>query len=377
MNNIVDAEYWAEEEIYDSAQLYFQRLLEDISLSQRSIVLESYVFKKDLIGNNVVRELQIAARRGVSIKVLIDGVGSFEDAAVIANELSSCGVEVRIFHPLPWRIDLYRLALTKKIWYAKLPYFLVQLNRRDHRKLCVIDGEIAWVGSFNINDSHFPESMGGKNLTDIGVRLQGYSVRRLLDDFCQIWFNKIYTGKLRRINYYLSNAGENARNRRNLYLLNKLKYAKSRIWIFSAYFSPTKSLLGALIDAKNNGADVKLLVASESDIIFFSAITRTYYKKLLDSGIEVFEYTKGILHSKTILIDEICYLGSANMNHRSYFHDLELDVVLTKEESVNYFGEKFSRDIKDGLKIDARYLNRMPLLSRLLGKFLLIFRSWL
>jgi len=368
---------WDVEAIYDKAEGYFEQLLLDMSLAHTSIVLETYIFQWDKLGSKFISTLTEASLRGVNVKVLIDGVGSFEDCGVIAKVLGDAGVSVKIFHPLPWRIDLYHLALTEKRWYAKLPYFLIELNRRDHRKLCVVDGLVAWVGSFNITESHLPESLGGEDFHDIAVRVEGGNVMRLLDDFYRIWFDRINAGKIKRIKYYLSNSGRSRRIYRNSFFLDVLKNSERRVWVFSAYFSPSDDWLEGLVNARSRGVDVKILVGARSDIVFFSAITKSYYLALLEKGVEVYEYQKGILHSKTILVDDKGYVGSANMNHRSYFHDMELDVILSKPDSIAWLEGKFEVDASNGLMVDRVYIDNVPLVTRLLGRFLLIFKNWL
>ncbi len=376
-NSLARRYHWDSESIFDTATDYFQQLLLDISLARKSIILEAYIFEKDQIGNQMIAALSRAADRGIKIKVLIDGVGSFQDCRNIADELGRHGAEVKIFHPLPWRVDLYHLAISSKSWYAKLPYFFMRLNRRDHRKLCVIDSDVAWIGSFNITDTHLPVDLGGKNLSDIGVRVEGHRVVNLEDDFHQIWFDRINEGKIKRFKYYLSNSSRAKRLLRNRFLIEKIRQARRRICIFSAYFAPSRELFDALLYARGNNVKVEVLVAEKSDVAFFTAVTATYYQRLLDNDIGVYEYTPGVLHRKTILIDKVCYLGSSNMNHRSYFHDLELDVLLTHPDSIAYFDHRFSEDIAVAKQITRQSIKAIPWYKKLLGQWLLLFKNWL
>ena len=368
--------HWQSEQVYENSECYFDHLIVDIDRAKHSIVLESYIFQLDEVGRQVLAALARAADRQVRIKVLIDGVGSYTDCATIATELNRYGGEVKVFRPLPWRIDLYDLAVVKHKWYAKLIYFFSQINRRDHRKLCIIDEETAWVGSFNIVEHH-PSDTNQKRLQDIGVRVQCDAVGHLLDDFHKIWFDKINTGRVGRFKYYLSNAGKRKRQYRNAFMLEKIAKARRRIWLYSAYFSPCDQILEAFLQASKRGVDLRIMTPSESDVAFFTAITKTYYQTLLKSDIKIYEFSAGLLHSKAVLIDDCCYLGSTNMNHRSYYHDLELDVVLRKKASIKELEDVFIRDFGCADSISFETLGRTPLIIRIFGSLLTLLKNWL
>jgi cardiolipin synthase len=133
---------------------YFNGLIGDIDRAARQIRMETYIFDLDETGRSVLQALENAIARGVSLQLLIDGVGSYHDAGIIAERLRSATSEVRVFHPLPWDFSLYRRALYAGRWYSRFFYMVASINHRDHRKLCLIDEQIAWLGSYNITSDH-------------------------------------------------------------------------------------------------------------------------------------------------------------------------------------------------------------------------------
>ena len=179
-------------QLYFNPDEYFDGLIADIDNARHYIYMETYIFKLDDAGNRVLNALQRAVNRGLRLQLLIDGIGSYYDAAEIAENLSSTNSEVRIFHPLPWDFNLYRRALTAEHWYSQAFHFVAELNHRNHRKLCLIDEQCAWLGSFNITADHMNSDSGQKNdfWHDTGLRVTGALVKSLVDNFSQVWQHK-------------------------------------------------------------------------------------------------------------------------------------------------------------------------------------------
>ena len=357
--------------------LYFNSLLADIDQAENSIVLESYIFQVDQIGRKVIAALQSALQRGIKIRILIDGIGSSRDADLIVKQLESEDCLVRIFHPLPWDFAAYRRALIAEHSYNRLFYLLGAMNRRNHRKLCLIDNRIAWLGSFNITAAHFNHVLDNSagNWHDTGLRLTGDLVLDLKANFEEVWQRKT-ASVTKRTTRFLSNHSIQTRIARNQRLITILKKAKKRIWITNAYFNPSIRLLSALKKSAKRGVDVRILVPSHSDVILFPLLSRTYYADLLNVGIKVFEYRSKLLHSKTMLIDHQVLVGSTNLNYRSFFHDLELDALLTSKESVLCLQQKYEQDLKNSVEITLDHWRNHSWLIKLIGGFSRFFRYW-
>ena len=322
---------WETERLYDSARQHFDSMLAGIENAQKSVALAVYIFEPDGIGWEFVDHLQRAAQRGVRVRVLVDGVGSAHFAHGLGELLTGVGAEFHIYHPLPWYLGNYRWSLNEGSWLQKFWYFLGVANRRDHRKFMVVDDTHAWCGNLNISDEHLGRRQPWR---DYGVAVEGMAVRTLLANFDAVWTSHRGNSELGDFQLCCSNLSFRNRWLRNRNLAARIRYAKQRVWICSAYFSPSGPILRAIRAACKRGIDVRVIVAGRSDVPFFPLLTSSYYADLLKMGVRVYQYERGVLHAKVILADQQCIVGSTNLNHRSFYHDLELDVVLSQPLSI-------------------------------------------
>ena len=365
---------WDSESIYSSAMLYFDSLVMDIEKAVSSIELAVYIFSLDKVGRRVAKALSDASQRGVEVRLLIDGVGSADDAEIIAGQLSGAGTVVRIYHPLPWYWGNYRWSLSPGSGIEKLYYFIASMNRRDHRKFCIIDQSIAWCGSFNICRDHLN---GLPPWRDYGVRLTGEAVVSLVETFNNVWFGREKLRLSTRISRFSrSNYSLRLRRLSNQLLVAKIRNAKQRVWICSAYFSPSRAVVKAIKIAKSRNVDVRLIVAGRSDIQLFPVLSSTYYADLLKIGVSIYRYQAGILHAKAMLVDQQCLIGSTNLNHRSFHHDIELDVVLSMQDSIDRVKSLMQEDMENALQLSQANVTIWGRFM-LFGWILRIVRYWL
>ncbi len=363
--------------LYFDPHDYFADLVAQLGQARRDIVFEIYIFELDAVGKQVLAALQSAIARGVRVRVLLDGVGSFRHASHIAARLHGESCEVRIFHPLPWDFAAYRNALRAGRWYSQLLYFIASINRRDHRKLCIVDGSIAWLGSFNLTAEHFETDDGsGDYWHDTGLRVSGPLVAALQANFERVWSGKFgsFGERSRR---FLAQDARIRRRRERQRLLAVLAQSGDRIWITNAYFNPSRPVLNLLREKAAGGLDVRVIVPSRSDIPLFPALSRSFYSDLLHVGIRVFEYRRRILHSKVLLIDDQVLIGSTNLNYRSLLHDLELDVLLDDAELVSALQRRFVEDIAHCREITLRNWQDHPWILRSLSWMSRLLRYWM
>jgi len=365
-------------QLFFTPEEYFSSLSEGIDQAQDEIILETYIFKLDATGNQILSALVDAVARGVKLRILIDGVGSYDDSNLIADQLKSQNSEVRVFHPLPWDFAVYRRALKAGRWYSQFFYLFASINRRNHRKLCVIDQKVAWLGSYNITADHSNLSSRSENdyWHDTGLRVSGSVVQMLATNFTHVWQRK--QGSIgQRSRHYMARAEIKRRRQPKLHLIGELEKCGQRIWITNAYFNPTNQVLKLLKRKAKAGISVQLIVPKRSDVVFFPLLSRSFYTDLLESNIRVFEYGARVLHSKTILIDEQVLVGSTNLNYRSLFHDLELDLLLDDAQMVEQMRERFCRDISDSVEITLHHWQQHPWLLKLLGWLSRFLRYWM
>lgn len=368
----------AKRELFFNPGTYFSALIKDLDQAEHEIILEVYIFRLDVVGHKVLAALEGALARGVNIQLLLDGVGSYYDAREIADRLEVGNARVKIFHPLPWDFSIYRNALYSGRWYSQVLYFLASINRRNHRKLCIVDRKIAWLGSFNITASHTaPPFLDDDDYWhDTGLRMTGRLVYGLRANFQLTWRRK-GAGFGPRTRHFLARDAASRRKLERLQLLQMLQGAKRRIWITNAYFNPSHRILALLKTKARQGLSVQLVVPSRSDVLFFPTLSRSFYTDLLLADIRVFEYQRRILHSKTMLIDDQVLIGSTNLNYRSLFHDLELDALLDAHEIVQPMEQRFIEDIGNSREITLRSWQEHPSALRLASWVARFLRYWL
>ena len=365
---------WESENICSSAREYFEGLLNDIDHAVSSIDHAVYIFSLDEIGQRVAAALKRAAQRKVRVRLMVDGVGSAAHAEKIAGQLSAAGAEVRIYHPLLWYWRNYRWSLRSGGRFQKFYYFIGSMNRRDHRKFCVIDQEIAWCGSFNISQDHLKAVTPWR---DYGVLLTGNALFSLTDSFDSIWFRgKITNTSHPVLNLYRSNASRRLRRLSNRLLVDRIRNARERVWICSAYFAPSGAVIRAIKSATTRNLDVRIIVAGRSDVPIFPLLSATYFTDLLKIGVVIYSYQAGVLHAKAMLVDQQVLIGSSNLNHRSFHHDLELDVVLSSQDSIQRMRSLLEQDMDKFLTLSLDNVSKWGRFI-LFGWLLRIMRYWM
>ena len=206
--------------------------------------------------------------------------------------------------------------------------------------------------------------------------MTGSALPALLDSFNQVWQRKIVSIGTRS-RRFLARDEISRRRQPRLQLLRLLETSHQRIRITNAYFNPSPRVLKTLKRKSEEGLDVQLLVPRHSDIVFFPLLSRSFYADLLQAGIRVYEYHERILHSKTMVIDDYLIVGSTNLNYRSLFHDLELDLLITDPAAVGQMERRFACDVDASNEITLKGLQQHPWLEKLLGLLSRFLRYWL
>jgi cardiolipin synthase len=372
------------ETIFTDGVNYFNSLIQEINEAQRFIELETYIFQNDILGQQIIQALIEAAKRGVKIRILVDGAGSSNWGGTTAKLLEDAHIETRIFHPLPWRLSQWGRTSIRSPFFLKVMYFFSKINKRNHRKVCIIDRKTAYIGSFNISKCHLTKEQGGDGWRDTAVRLKDIDSNYLLDAFDAAWdshnlqerfhniFQHVNINSPIRLNY-------TRHHRRLLYknLLRRIARCKHRIWITNAYFVPDNFLLKKLIDRADAGVDVRILLPQKSDVFIMPWASATFYECLLKSGVRIFEYIPSMLHAKTFILDDWVMLGSSNLNYRSLLHDLEIDVVLSSVEAKKTIEQQFLQDLTQSREIHWIEWNKRSSWRKIIGRLILYIKFWI
>jgi cardiolipin synthase len=333
---------------------FFPLLIAAIEASKTEIYLETYIFAVDVVGQTVKEALQRAASRGVEVKVIADWIGSGRAVSKqLAREFEVANVEFRSFNP----------------------WFLRGVSR-THRKLCVIDQEIAFIGGININDDMFSDDFARLALPsprcDYAVKVRGPLVMSIHNEVTLQWLR---TGNLelktrwerfkraRRASVSYAEAPvvaglvvrDNLRHRRTIeraYLL-ALAGAKKKVTLANPYFAPGLKLRNGLSRAARRGVDVTLLIGVGQYRIQ-DAVAHSFYPKMLKSGVKVVEYRKTQLHAKVAVVDdEWATVGSSNIDGLSLFVNQEANIVVRDAAFSIQLRQAIERAIDDGTVVDA------------------------
>jgi cardiolipin synthase len=360
---------------YNSVQLLidgeqaYPAMLDAIASAKRSIVLESYIFAADKTGARFRDALVERARADVSVRVMIDGLGSLYTDPLFWKPLIAVGGRVEYHQPIqPWR----------QRW---------GLWRRDHRKVLVIDDVVGFIGGINIADDYAPESWGGRAWHDVHAHVEGPAVRELVRLFNRQWrritgehWNATIAHPQKRGHTTLQIL-ESALTRRysvRRAYLRAIRRARTSIRICNAYCIPDMRFRHALRDAVKRGVKVQLLVAGKTDVIAVRYASRALYARMMNWGIEIYEWTERVLHAKTAVIDgEWCTIGSYNIDARSLLHNLEANIAAVDKRLGAAMDQTFEKDIAKSQRIDPERWHRRPMAEKVVEGIFYMLRIFL
>ena len=384
---------WTGEKLYFNGDGYFWDVLKALREARRSIDIETYIFEPGRLGDRVAASLIKAKRRGVAVRLLVDGVGSPDFLAHYGPRLEKGGVAFRVYRSWPtfFTSILHRFQWLRPI--RSLHYAFTIWNsgkHRDHRKQFIVDGRKVWIGSFNISDWHLEGVKGKAAWRDTGIGLSGVQSQVFQLAFQAAWVDPWPHHTARRFRHSLlgwltldlegspvrMTASRKLRRAFRRELLERFAAARRRIWILTPYFVPTGPLLRALAKAARRGCDVRLILPGLSDVPMVRWTSMVYFPALLRSGCRIFEYQGRVLHAKTLLVDSWTLAGSANLDYRSLRKDLEVNVILLKDKSVRAIERQFPKDAAHCREVSLEDMRRRPWLSRILSAVFFHFRYW-
>lgn len=348
------------EKIYFDSDEYYADLVYFVLNAQQSIKFESYIFKFDKLGLRILEALGDAVKRGVKVSLRVDGIGSLDWLFQIAATAQKLNIEFDIYHPLPNFLRPYSFL-------SRLGKF----NKRNHRKMCLIDSKIAFIGSMNVDRCHLKEFSGKHAWRDTGLRIEGTQVQILTQAFDKTNPNSIDLNHLVKLNNSLT-------RRRKIYLefKKRIRFSQNKIWITSPYFNPPPFLLVQLVKAVRRGVDVRLLLGHKQDPYLMHWVNTYFYTYLLKNGVRIFEFLPSVLHAKTKILDDWMTVGSSNQNYRSYFYDLEVDLVLITKGTKDGLEQQFLNDLQLSKELKLIEWKKRSIFHILIEKFLSLFHRW-
>ncbi len=320
---------------YAVGEHWFADLLEDLESAREFIFLEYFIIQPGEMFNAVLEVLERKAKAGVDVRLMYDDMGTLLLLPEgFLKQLRKRGIQAELFNPLLPRLDGF-------------------LNSRDHRKICVIDGRIAYNGGLNIADEYINKKRVHGHWKDTAVRLEGEAVWPFTLMFLQMWRfstgnNVDYlryrkSGKAQSDGYvqpFSSNPLDNRNVCENVYL-SIISRAKRYVYITTPYLICDNEMVTALCLAAKSGVDVRIITPGVADKWYVHYVTQSYYGELLEAGVKIHEYTPGFMHAKMFVCDDRwAVVGTANLDFRSLYLHFECGTLF-------YFGSMVKRVYND------------------------------
>lgn len=356
--------------LLQNAAAYFPQLCADIDAARRFVYLETYIFSADEAGLLVSQALQRAARRGVAVHMLLDGFGSATLPENWQDELAAAGVHLQWF-----RREIYRFKMRR------------HRLRRLHRKLVVLDGDVAYIGGMNIIADTTNNGGYSAPRFDFSVRVQGAMAGEIHAAMRYMWSAVTWAGNMRakRLEHFILDAvqheatanltlllRDNLRHRRDIEraYLSAIAGAAHEVVIANAYFLPGRLFRRALMQAAKRGVRVVLLLQGRVEHRLLHYATHALYAQLMESGIEIYEYQPSFLHAKVAVVDGgWATVGSSNIDPFSLLLAREANLFVSDAAFANDLRSRlFTAIERDALRIEPVVWHRQGIAVRLVAQ---------
>ena len=354
---------------YPFGEEMFQDMCEDLKKAEKYIFVEYFIIQSGKFWGTLTDIMAQKVLDGVDVRVLYDDLGSIGTYSFVdVKELSKKGIKCTPFNP----------------------FFFVksQLNNRDHRKIMVIDGKVAYSGGINLADEYINEKIVFGRWKDIGFRITGNAVHSYTYMFAEFW-NAFSDDKI--VKEYIHSTNEKCHERANngyiipyydspmrdehtsnVLFAEILSSATNYVWFYTPYLILGDALFDALIRAANRGVDVRIIMPGIPDKKIIYRLSRSYYKDLIQAGVKIYEYIPGFVHAKAFITDDkLAGIGTVNLDYRSLFLHFECNSIFYKADIIENLKLDFLNTQKESIERTLSDIARGPL-NNLINNFLRI-----
>jgi cardiolipin synthase A/B len=319
-------------------------MLTAIATAKDYILFQSYTIEEDGVGQKFSQALVTKAKQGVRVYCLYDGLGSIELSSAYVKNLEDHGIQVGVFKSTKGHGNRF------------------QLNFRNHRKILIVDGETGFVGGLNIGDTYLGKDKKLSPWRDTHLKVQGAAVQCLQSILLSDWFWA--SRSIPKVNWDIKSSGNQSVlvfpsgpadpvQACNLFFVNLINQAQSRLWIASPYFVPDNSVLTALKVAALRGVDVRVILPNRPDHRLVYLCSFSYYSELQTVGIKLYRYRPGFTHQKVILVDQsIAGVGTVNLDNRSFFLNFEVTAFVADLQFVKAVESMLTEDLQVSRLVD-------------------------
>lgn len=354
-----------EVEIYTSGYDFFPSLLMEIGKAEHHIHIDTFIISDDPLGRIIADALIDKAKQGVEVRFIYDDVGSWRTPNSFFTRMRNEGIEVYAFMPV------------------RFPAFTSRVNYRNHRKICVIDGEVGFIGGMNIA-RRYVQGTPKQSWRDTHVKLTGAAVYGLQRAFLVDWYfvskvlitersyyPEIIIGQNNSLVQVVTSSPTSLWPEIEQGYVRILTNAKHYVYMETPYFLPTDPILFAMRVAALSGVDVRLMIPYETDTKVVEWASRSYVIEASKAGVKILLYRKGFNHSKLLVSDDaMATVGSTNVDFRSFENDFEANAFFYDKKIALQVKEVFLADQKDSIDLDdVRRFIKKPFLQRLWESF--------
>ncbi len=346
----------------------FDHLLNDLRQAQKFIHLQYYILALDGIGKELVALLKEKARQGVEVRVIVDDVGSWNLKNRFFRSLRKEGIEIYSF------------------LQVRFPSFTSKVNYRNHRKIVIIDGLMAYMGGINVADRYIHGTKKLGYWRDTHIKIEGEAVSSLQAIFLVDWYfvsqKEICDAKYfpvvppcgNKVIQISSSGPDSDWPAIMMGFVKLISTAKNYVYIATPYFMPNESVVMALKIAAMGGVDVSILIPDRSDAIFTKYSSRSYIREMLTAGVKVYMYQKGFVHSKVIVSDDVVSsIGSTNMDFRSFEQNFEVTSFIYDTSFAKEVKASFDEDFSNSKFVLLKEWRKRPLKQKILESFARVF----
>lgn len=357
-------------EYLDIGEKYLEKLLIDLKKAEKYIFLEYFIIAKSSMWEQIYSILEEKSKEGVKIYILTDQIGSNRRTPDCFKEnFNNPNIYTKMFNPI-------------------FPFLSIHINYRDHRKIAVIDGRIAYTGGINIGDEYINKTSTLGHWKDTGVRITGKSVTNFVIMFLRMWNienkNKILNYSdfvLEEPNYPNDDNGfilpfcdgpHNHNNPSENTYINMINSAKRSVYITTPYLILDNETLISLTNAALAGIDVRIIIPHIPDKKIVFTLSRSYYEKLLKAGVKIYEYEKGFIHSKMCVVDSsVAVIGTINFDFRSLYLNYECGVWLYNTGTEKKIQEDFLLTQENSIQIKYENWKKRSFLKKIFEAILI------
>lgn len=348
--------------VYVNGEDKFKQLIEDIKNAKRYIHIEYYIFKNDMLGKEIIRELTKKAEEGLEVRMLVDSMGSRKLTKKAIKKYIEAGGKFSLFFP------------------GIVPHINTRINYRNHRKIVVIDGEYGYVGGFNVGAEYISKDPEVGFWRDTHVRLQGEAVDDLNERFLLDWCYAA-NEEIKDYNKYSSNTNKevgdvgiqivtSGPDHKEQYIRNAyiklINNAKENVYLETPYLVPDSPILESLKISALSGVDVRIIIPGKPDHFFMQWAASSYIGELLDAGIKIYNYQNGFIHAKTIVADsKVMSIGTANMDIRSFKLNFEVNAFIFDDRIAQEGEAQFIRDMNNSKEMTKEIYNNRSMTIRI------------